>query len=250
MARRLKTEGTVNIFNFSFLDILSCTLGALIFILVMEIISNTFTATQSDRAQKIRELEAQYQTTKSAGEELIKRKAQIRTELMKLENAIQASREIAKLTSELSMKKKELANLQQKIQRTNEKKIQIWAPREFETDKKPILPLVFQDQRVAPLDEPFFEIITDRIGLPGSARRLKQGEDVDIALSPRAKTASMIAKYDKKYNYIPMVVYPSGFSAFLKIRNWLIENEWDYSLILLSEDAPLEFGPGVGAILR
>ena len=43
---RNMADRQVNIFNFSFLDILACTLGALIFILVIIVMVNTYTSEQ------------------------------------------------------------------------------------------------------------------------------------------------------------------------------------------------------------
>jgi hypothetical protein len=251
MSNGKRTGREVNIFNFSFLDILACTVGALIFILVMVILVNSYSASQSEIYRRIKELENKYAASKEEAAEIVQKKSQILSELKDLENAIQLGRERDNLINELTRKKIEVDKIEQHSLRFEEKKVQIKPPREFEVkdNMSPTVPLVFQNERIAPIEAPYFEIIMSANGRP-IPRRLKEGETLDIALRPRSAFNSMISLYNNRTNFVPMVVYPSGFSTFLKIRNHLYNNNWDYSLFLITEDTPLKFGPGTHTILR
>jgi uncharacterized membrane-anchored protein YhcB (DUF1043 family) len=247
--RQNESRSVVNIFNLSFLDILACTMGAMIFILVMVVLVNAYTSSQSELARKIKDLENKFAASQKEAAETAKRKAKIQSELKELENAQQLAKDTANLVNELSMKKKEVERLQQQIKQVHEQKIQIWAPKEYKTEKSPTVPLVFENQGISPMDKPFFKLVS-KGGGEGVAERLKWGETLDIAMLPRSATLSMIRLYNTDKNYIPLVVYPSGFHEFRKFRDWLMSQNWDYSLALRPEGAPLEYGSGTPYILR
>lgn len=249
MIRRGRNQSEVNIFNLSFLDILACTMGAIIFILVMVVLVNAYTSSQSELARRIKNLENKFAAMQKEAAEIAQRKAKIQNELKELESALQLGRDNANLVNELSQKKKEVERLQQQIKRLTEQKIQIWAPKEYKTDRYPTIPLVFENHRISPMDKPFFKLVSKGKG-EGVAERLKEGETPDTTMLPRSATLSMIRLYNPQKNYIPLVVYPSGFSEFRELRDRLMSENWDYSLTLLSEGAPLEYGSGTAYILR
>jgi hypothetical protein len=249
MSRRHESRSEVNIFNLSFLDVMACTMGALIFVLVMVVLVNAFTSSQSELARRIKDLENKYAAGEKESAEIAQRNSKIQNELKELESALQLGRDNANLVNELSLKKKEVETLQQQVKQLHEQKIQIWAPREYKTEKSPTIPLVFENQRICPMDKPFFKLVSRGRG-EGVAERLKDGETPDTTMLPRSATLSMINLYNPQKNYIPLVVYPSGFPEFRKFRDWLMSQNWDYSLTLLPEGAPLEYGSGAPYILR
>ena len=249
MAKRDIKDKEVNIFNFSFLDILACTVGALIFILVMVVMVNAYSASHSELRQRIQELENRFAASESQAAELAKRKSRTLSELKQAENALILGKEHLNLIQEMEQKKKEVERLRQQIEHLREKTIQIWAPREYSTKKVPIPSLVFKDQCVAPLDQPFFRTKTFPNGERGAVQEQK-GEPLNIVFLPRSAFSSTIRMYNPKQNFVPLVVYPSGFRAFRTVRDYLLENDWDYSLNLLSEDEPIIFGSGKATILR
>lgn len=249
MSLRNERRSVVNIFNLSFLDILACTMGAMIFILVMVILVNAYTSSQSALARKIKNLENKFAASQKEEEEIVQRKAKIQSELKELESAQQLAKDTANLVNELSLKKKEVERLQQQIKQIHEQKIQIWAPKEYKTEKSPTIPLVFENRGISPMDKPFFKLVSKKRG-EGIAERLKWGETMDTVMLPRSATLSMINLYNSQKNYIPLVVYPSGFREFRKFRDWLISHDWDYSLTLRIEGALLEYGSGTPYILR
>jgi len=254
MRKRTEKGTVVNIFNFSFLDILACTVGAIIFILVMVVLVNSYIASQSEMARRIQQLENKYAAKRKEGAEITRRKAEIQTETENLENALQLWRERANLINELTQKKQEVDKLQQQLKKLQQQTIQIWPPKEVDISllpepKKPTIPLVFENRTISPIEEPFFRIVTNKDG-DTEAERLKNGETFETALLPRSATSGMLSLYTYKGNFVPMVVYPSGFASFRKFRDLLIEKDWDYSLTLLPEDAKVKFGGGTTSLLR
>ena len=239
----------VNIFNFSFLDILACTLGALIFILVIIVMVNTYTSEQGAALQEIQEMEKDLAAARKDIDMSAKKQSRIKSEIQSLGSAIEQKKRNAKLASENEERKKQIEELRKVIRRKNEKKIQIWPPRAMKTEKMPTIPLVFQDGRLAPLQDPYYKIVKDNLNRT-IAKKLRQGETGRIVLTGDSAAERMLSMYNKEKNFVPMVVYPSGFQLFRKYRDFLMKRNWDYSLTLLEQDATIMFGSGEHTILR
>jgi hypothetical protein len=111
---RRQVEEEINIFNFSFLDILSCTIGALIFILLMIILSTT-DLVEKKLLDDIKGKHSNALTELSQLEKLVKERQE---ELSVLESQQTKLKKYAtKLKKEVSAKDKKIANLEEMLKK-------------------------------------------------------------------------------------------------------------------------------------
>ncbi len=268
----------VSIFNFSFLDILANTIGALVFVLLMVLLNNSGLLECERVVAETKEIEAK---SEELGRRL--REVQAHTGRVQAEQA-QTERDAATAEQQLALERKKAAEAQWKFEEGKaavsklQSEAQNLAARKAQTEgevaeltseaedlqrkmaqiepvKKAEVEIKFNAPVATATKKGGWPVLCekDRVGTVKSAFRMGAGiyvvweyTDAGSMVTPGSEFAKMLREKKPADTFIFFVVRPSGFDTYRKAREVARAKKYDCNWEPLAEGLNPVFGGGGG----
>jgi len=274
MSRRsLRRKRDVDIFNFSFLDILACVIGLLIFVLTIVVVSGN--GSSATAAASMNSADHRFKAAKAAAELAANQRQRIENVLSQhaqdvtdaSQNSAVVRSQIARLNEErdelvtekaasdsqhaaLQAKlsggsgtylnpqtqdsvvevlrlRKETAGVEQKLadasQQAAPREVSYYLPHVRETDRSTLWVEIFGDRLWLVESDDYIQTQIDADSVRYDRRAEATGTSIASLTTGNCSAPELLARAPAAETVIEVVVRPSGFEAFRKLRQWA----WD-----------------------
>jgi len=255
MTRR-RGSSEISFFNFSFLDILACTIGVLVFIISVVILHTLGMSAPyelrtelSELNKQVRELDESVDQHRSEAERL-RRAQQALDQMKELEKELKRKSDALKeLEAEIAELMSRLSTLESKDRELSENlpKLRALMPDDFDVQKRSI-EIGTPFQKDSSKDAVYFECSNGRVnpfygryirkyyivrdvGESSVVIRRRPGESLEQTRPESSDWQVETKKIDRRKEYAAFIVRPTGFEIFLQLRDELsargIEVGWE-----------------------
>ncbi len=246
----------VEIFSFSFLDVIACGVGVILFITILSI---SQTVNQGDP-----ELMEQLEASQVTAETLDRMARQLQENLQKQKDMQTAQAALAKLRAEVAAleSKSTLGSQYEQLRQQYEvskagleqmnnlaQTMPKRSPVARSTNKRPMVFLSFiGDDKVriaGRTDEDFFSqdyevnIFGEDIELTSKG----EGQSVEALISSGGTLRDILLTLNQAAHYVECYVEPDAFEDFIKLRAMLQSAGWDVGFMFKSDTDTLSYGP-------
>lgn len=250
----------VEIFSFSFLDVIACGVGVILFITILSI---SQAVSQGDP-----ELLEQLEASKATEETLERMAGQVAENIAKQKEMKAANDALEKLRAEIAAfqsqatlatqyeqlrQQYEVAKAALEQMNTLAQAMPTRSPVARSTNKRPMAFLsFFGEDKVRVAHRVNRDFLSDDylVEDEGQDRRLTEkgnGRSVKSILESNAPLAGVLGKLDQSQHYVECYVEPDGFEDFIKIRTMLQTAGWDVGFMFQDDASELVYGPGGSA---
>lgn len=215
-------EREVEIFNFSFLDILACTIGALLFLLILVIVNSSNTTYVRKEPKVVEKPKEKPPEEKQVDEKQYNTMLQ---EIKKVKNDIKSEEELATETKENDKPKGISFRIPMRKKTTKKSKAVLEC-----TDGKVYIMIVDKSFYESNYNRSYERLSSDFGILTITRLSTAYGEDENRILESDSEIAKLVEQVDPEREYVSLDARPSGFKVFRAVRDrlWLngIDINW------------------------
>lgn len=250
----------VEIFSFSFLDVIACGVGVILFITILAI-SQTVKQGDPELLEQLEASQATAETLDRMADEVAanieKQKAmqaatgalaELRTQVAALQSKATLATQYEQLRQQYEVAKAALEQMNNLAQVMPTR-----SPVARSTNKRPMAFLSFMGNGIVRTahriagefksDDYTIKDVGEDIMLTAKG----DGQSVSSIMTPRGTLGNVLARLSQSEHYVECYVEPDGFEDFIKLRTTLQGAGWDVGFMFQDDASKLVYGPGGSA---